>query len=246
MAASTPTIATTIMSSIRVNPLNDVLRGVIGVSLPFEIVPRYFFIRRLSSPLVFREAPLYPHPESNSEDIQMSSPENTTCLVCGTRFQKQPGAPDMCPSCLKKGAARYGGAKEAAEAPGSAKPPRRLGLWIVLGASLALNAYEFPHLKKTLGLLFPPPPLPVSQRSDPKEECIANLWNVSALIQKGNWPAGQTPDMICPVAKAPYRTTKTEKGDLEVSCPNPAAHGLKALRVSRDHPTPDAEPLKAS
>jgi len=67
------------------------------------------------------------------------------------------------------------------------------------------------------------------------DECIANLWKVSALLQQGKTIGG----LKCPVSTKPYALAK-EGGTLTVNCPNPGLHGLVTLRVRKGDPVPVA------
>ncbi len=164
----------------------------------------------------------------------MTAQEIKTCLVCRRAFEKKPGVEfDMCPECLRKMGERYDSPASDGESP---RPRSKAPLWTVIAVCAAISGVQVPRVKQALALLFPPAPEAISPTADPKDLCIANLWNISGQIQKG---LHSTPKEVCPLTKKPYRTS-TVNGDFVVSCPNPAAHGLKVLQVSRNSPTPEA------
>lgn len=73
-----------------------------------------------------------------------------------------------------------------------------------------------------------------SYAGDPKtDQCIVNLWHISRLLQEGKpIPAG----LVCPASGRPY----IQQGD-RVVCPNPQAHKLSMLGVSKAHPVPEVK-----
>ena len=162
----------------------------------------------------------------------MTEKETKACLVCGCSFNKKAGMEfDLCPECFRKMGERYNAAPAAEPVRHRSQAPL---LTIVAVGALIIGA-QIPRMNRAFSLLFPPAPEAVSPTVNPKDQCVANLWNISGQIQKGLHSA---PQQVCPLTKRPYRT-ETVNGDLVVSCPNPEAHGLKVLKVSRNSPTPE-------
>jgi hypothetical protein len=67
------------------------------------------------------------------------------------------------------------------------------------------------------------------------DRCIHNLWVISRGLQ-----AGREPDQAlhCPITERPYQ--KSGQGqDVFYECPNPKAHGLTRLQVSKHQPIPE-------
>ena len=67
------------------------------------------------------------------------------------------------------------------------------------------------------------------------DECLRHLWHISRLLQQGREP---DPRLTCPACSAPYKIVVTE-GNISVSCPDPASHGFKDLRVAKTAPCPE-------
>ena len=161
----------------------------------------------------------------------MGEKNNRTCITCGQIFEKAAGAEfDMCPKCLKQTEARYAAPVEE-EATNRRKKP---WAFVLCAACAAVIAFQAPRIKAAVAVLMPPPPEDGASLPDPKGQCMDNLWHISGLIQQNKWPSEK---MACPFTRIPY-DTRIENGDLVVRCPNPGAHSLKALRVSRKSPTP--------
>ncbi len=157
-------------------------------------------------------------------------PNSRVCPVCAKIFEKAPDAKfDICPTCLER--------LKPKEAEQPFAPRERTGLkWFLIVGFAAATVFQVPRIKNALALLFPPPPIGASAEADPKDLCIANLWQISSLIQSEQWPA---PNFQCPATRADY-ITQTEDGNTFVLCPNPQSHGLKSLRVSKNAPSPEA------
>jgi hypothetical protein len=68
--------------------------------------------------------------------------------------------------------------------------------------------------------------------------CIDTLWKVSGLLQYGTF---RGEEWVEPLSQRPYDVRHAE-GDTVVECPNPAAHNLRSVRVSRAHRAPEALP----
>lgn len=165
-------------------------------------------------------------------NLSPMSPSNAvrSCQVCGKPVEKSSPF-DMCPACLGQTKERYDAPKDAAV---SAPQKAAAASILALAVCAVIIALRLPAMRRAVNVLHPPAPT----ATDPADLCLSNLWHVSTLIQEHRWPAD---DMVCPLTKAPYRTTRITAGrheDVEVSCPNPRGHGYRALHVSRDHPAP--------
>jgi hypothetical protein len=65
------------------------------------------------------------------------------------------------------------------------------------------------------------------------DQCVANLWRISRLLQEGKpIPA----NLLCPAGGRPY----IQQGD-SIVCPNPQAHKQNLLKVSRRNPVPEVQ-----
>ncbi len=67
------------------------------------------------------------------------------------------------------------------------------------------------------------------------DECIENLWKISRMLEEGKLPDDS---LVCPESGEPY-TVYQDANNPTVVCPNPKAHGLIQLRVSRMFPCPE-------
>jgi len=67
------------------------------------------------------------------------------------------------------------------------------------------------------------------------DQCIENLWKVSRMLEDGILP---DKTMVCPASGKPYIVLE-DPANTTVYCPDPQAHGLKEIRVSRMFPCPE-------
>ncbi len=124
-----------------------------------------------------------------------------------------------------------------------AAPPRRsmgrrIATILLLVLALAVVAYRLPALIRAIE-----GPRPIRQgtsETDAKaDDCIRNLWTVAKQLQQsGAFDAGL---LRCPSSGRPYSTEGTGE-EMKVRCPNPEAHGLAVLSVSRSAPVPEVRP----
>jgi hypothetical protein len=164
-------------------------------------------------------------------------PAESVCLVCGRTFAKKSGTEfDLCPTCLQQMNERHNPDPSSGDEVSKPRSRRKIPLAaiIIIGCAVIIVS-QVPNLKQSFTLLFPPSPTGANLTADPRDLCIANLWNISSQLQKG---VRSFPGAVCPLTQKPYRI-ETVNGNIIVSCPNPGAHRLKILRVSRNSPTPE-------
>ncbi|MDX9822975.1 MAG: hypothetical protein RBT20_13650 [Syntrophales bacterium] len=164
------------------------------------------------------------------------------CPRCGSPVSGAAGTQEdalLCSRCRIELAERQ--IPDSFETPKAAPPRRSMGRRIaailLLLLSLAVVAYQFPALSRALE-----GPRPIRQgtsETDAKADaCIRNLWTIAAALQQ----SGDFDDRLrCPSSGKPY-VAGGAGGEITVRCPNPEAHGLNALSVSRSSPVPEARP----
>jgi hypothetical protein len=128
--------------------------------------------------------------------------------------------------------------EETAEISGSKTPSffRSTGLPLLLALTAALFfGMGIIHYPQVAAAFAKEPPLHQgSYAGDPKtDQCIANLWHISRLLQEGK---GLPANLVCPASGRPY----IKQGG-RVVCPNPQAHKLSLLSVSQAHPVPEVK-----
>jgi hypothetical protein len=157
---------------------------------------------------------------------------DSTCSICGKSFVKAAGVQfDVCPACMQATKQRYDAPKNGSGAAQQIRKAAPYMAWITIVVGISITAVRWPEMSRAIAKINPPPPAEL----DAKDLCVSNLWAASALIQQNRWPSDA---LRCPATKSPYATQEAD-GDLTVACPNPGSHGLRALRVSRKHPTPE-------
>ena len=89
-------------------------------------------------------------------------------------------------------------------------------------------------------MLQPPKPIRIGVKvtDSVTDRCIEQLWILSRKLQDGELPETLP---VCPLSSRQYIVNELTE-DTVITCPNPAGHGLKALRVSLDSPIPNAVP----
>ncbi|OGP52715.1 MAG: hypothetical protein A2Y65_07335 [Deltaproteobacteria bacterium RBG_13_52_11] len=119
------------------------------------------------------------------------------------------------------------------------KRERKSKVWlvsqlIIILAGLAIIAFQTPRL---ISAVKGDRPLRQGTYATDAQadQCIINLWHVSKLLQEGKAPGK---DMVCPLSNRPYEIRSIGE-DVWVSCPNPALHGFKEIRVSKRRPVPE-------
>jgi hypothetical protein len=137
-------------------------------------------------------------------------------------------------------AAEFGRAEVRTEPAAPARGPRVSPSSVIVAvASVAVMLVQIPALRAAFA------PLPslhdgAASTDAGTEQCIDALWRISALVQQGESKEAIARLSIRePLTHAPYAVSK-DGGALVVECPNPAAHGLKRLRVRSDAPVPEA------
>ena len=112
-----------------------------------------------------------------------------------------------------------------------------IGRWAVLLICLAVIAIQTPGI---IAALHEKQPL----RSGPNttdrltDDCIGNLWKIARMLQDRQYPEME---LVCPATKKPY-TVISARGNTIVRCPNPEAHGVKAITASMKCPRPEVSP----
>jgi len=141
-----------------------------------------------------------------------------------------------CPRCAVERAERYIAEKE------EKAPPRprlrdtrawRVTLGVVVLLCLVVAALQAPRVMEAMK---PTKPLRLGtyETDAVADACLNNLWKAAALLQGGKTPPA---DLRCPATGRPYLVTRRD-GQVEVRCPDPAAHGLKGLWASDRQPLP--------
>jgi hypothetical protein len=141
-------------------------------------------------------------------------------------------AGDFCSSCYKSLEERVGRPSDS-----SPKPPRdwRFFKWGVIIAALSVASLQAP---KMVSVFAPPKPVHLGSAATDRtaDQCLRQLWTVSKLLQERRWPGLE---LTCPATGRPY-LTEGKDGAMTVSCPEPKAHRLSVLQVSRRQPVPEA------
>jgi hypothetical protein len=109
----------------------------------------------------------------------------------------------------------------------------KITMVVLILLCLAVLAYQTPRiLNATKG---PKPIRMGAYDTDAKTDaCIQNLWQISHRMQQGN--LASSPELVCPASGKPY---EIKKGAVpEAHCPNPQAHGLQDLLVTKKIPVP--------
>ena len=171
------------------------------------------------------------------------TPKNDArCRRCGSTVAGTAGTQEealLCSRCrIELAEQQIPDSTEKRKAPPRRRAPgRRILALLLLVLSLTVVAYQFPALRKALE-----GPRPIRQgtsETDAKTDaCIGNLWTIAKeLQQSGDFDDG----LRCPSSGKPYAAEGAGE-EITVSCPNPQAHGLTVLSVSRAVPVPEARP----
>ena len=160
---------------------------------------------------------------------------NDVCKGCGTQLSAGEKGAEYCSRCMIERAEEY--VPEAPERP-QIKREKKSRVWLVVQLTIILVAVAIMALQTPRFIAAVKGDRPLRQgtyATDAQtDQCIANLWHVSKLLQEGKVPAKDT---VCPISKRPY-AIKTLGEDVWVSCPNPELHGYRELRVSKKNPVP--------
>jgi hypothetical protein len=161
---------------------------------------------------------------------------NAVCKGCGKQLGADEKGAQYCSACIIERAEEY--VPETPERP-QIKREKKSRAWLVVQVTIIVVAVAAMALQTPRIISAVRGDRPLRQgtyATDAQtDQCIANLWHSARLIQEGRVPG---PDIVCPISKKPYEI-KTMGEDVWVSCPNPALHGFKAMRVSKRHPVPE-------
>ncbi len=166
-----------------------------------------------------------------------------TCPQCGAVLVAQePGA--LCPACaisaaeqVVAGRSQVASLKTAEKAAARKRP--RIPVWaLVLTCIVCVGiiAWRVPALAQA-NAAQPTVRTGAYTVEGDCDACVANLWRYSEAMGF----AFELPALSCPASGEPYVVAGSEAdGTLEVSCPNPEAHGLRALGVTWEQRVPEA------
>ena len=161
---------------------------------------------------------------------------NAVCRGCGKKLSKDEQGAEYCSRCMIERAEEY--VPEAKERP-PIKPEKKSKAWVMVQVTiivigLAVIALQVPRL--TAALQEGQPLRQGAYATDTQtDQCIANLWRISKLIQEGKM---SDYDMVCPLRNKPYEIEDSGE-DIIVRCPNPGLHGFHKIQVSKRRPVPE-------
>ena len=108
-------------------------------------------------------------------------------------------------------------------------------LWVTLFACISIIAIQVPKFISAFIQEEKPIRYGTYSTDAQTDQCIKNLWRIARLLQEGKQPGT---DLVCPETGRAY-VVEIGEDDTMVSCPNPGAHGLSEIRVSRKRPVPE-------
>ena len=160
--------------------------------------------------------------------------DNATCSNCGATLSGNEGP--FCLQCRIEGAeSSIPELKERGRAVKFRVHIWKYARWIIIVISFSICAYFLFNMHKMLA-----PEKPIRNgyygTDTVADECIQNLWRISALLQAHK----KIPDnIVCPLSEKPYSVTEKRGGVIVVSCPNPEKHECHKLEVNSHDPVPE-------
>jgi uncharacterized membrane protein YvbJ len=157
------------------------------------------------------------------------------CKKCGKQLDANEKKAQYCSRCMIEQAEEY-----VPEAPERApiKREKKSRIWLIAQLTIILVAVVIMALQTPRFISAVKGERPFRQgtyATDAQtDQCIANLWHISKLLQEGKV---LDKDIVCPISKKPYEI-ETMGEDAWASCPNPELHGFKEIQVSRGRPVP--------